>query len=563
MTSSDFVQVALYIVILMALSPMLGSYMASVFSGERTAAAVLFGPIERLFYKVCAVRADDEMTPSQYAWAVCLFSVISVGAGVAVFRLQGDLPLNPQHFGPLSWPLAFNTAVSFVTNTNWQAYAGESVMSYLSQLTVLTVQNFASAAVGMAVLIAFIRGLTRKNQATIGNFWVDVTRATLYVLLPLSLVWAVLMLTQGVIQNVSPYVEVTTLEGGKQVLPMGPVASQVAIKQLGTNGGGFFGANSAHPFENPTPLSNLLQMLAILLIPASLIYTFGVLSGVRRHALMLYSVMLLFFFAAVGVSLWAEYSPNESLNLARNWEGKEMRFGLANSVLWGVATTVASNGSVNSMHASASPLAGGIYLFDMLTGEVIFGGVGSGLYGLLLFVLLTVFLAGLMVGRTPEYFGKKIEAKEMKWVLIALLAPMLVTLFGSALSILIPSAKASISSAGPHGLTETLYNWASTTNNNGSAFAGFNANTDFYNWAFAVAMLIGRFAVIFPVLVIAGLFAKKKTSVATAATFSTEGFTFAILLFGTILIVGVLTYFPALVLGPVVEHMLTHMGRVF
>jgi K+-transporting ATPase ATPase A chain len=563
MTSSDFLQVALFIAILMALSPMLGSYMASVFSGERTILASLFSPVEWVIYNACRVHEDEEMTCGQYMLATAVFSLLSMLVFVAILRFQGELVLNPQGFAAMPWPLAINTAVSFVTNTNWQAYAGESTLSYFSQLAALTVQNFASAAVGMAVLIALTRGFVRKNSLTIGNFWVDVTRAVLYVLLPLSFLWAITMMAEGVIQNVSSYVEVTTLDGGSQILPMGPVASQVAIKQLGTNGGGFFGANSAHPFENPTPLSNFLQMLAILLLPASLIYTFGVLTSFRRHALMLYSVTLLFFFSALAISLWSEFQPNNAVGIARNWEGKELRFGLANSVLWGVATTSASNGSVDSMHASMSPLAGGLFLFNMLSGEVIFGGVGSGLYGLLLFVLLTVFLAGLMVGRTPEYLGKKIEAKEMKWVLVAILTPILATLFGSALSLSLTSAQASISSGGPHGLTELLYNWASTANNNGSSFAGFHGGADFYNWTFAVAMLLGRFGVMFPVLLIAGSFAKKTTSKASLATFSTEGFTFAALLLGTILIVGVLTYFPVFILGPVAEHMLMQAGYLF
>ncbi len=485
---------------------------------------------------------------------------------LAVFLLQvvqRYLPANPQHLNNVPWPLAFNTAVSFMTNTNWQAYAGETTLSYLTQMLGLTVQNFLSAATAVGVMLALIRGLTRKTSSTLGNFWVDLTRTTVYVLLPLSIILAVILVGQGVVQTLSPYANVTTIEGTSQTIPLGPAASQIAIKQLGTNGGGFFNANSAHPFENPTPLSNFLEMLSILLLPAALVYTFGSLTGRKRHAQLIFIVMLLLFLGGLSVSILSENRANPVVESAASLEGKELRFGTVNSVLWEVATTSASNGSVNAMHESLTPLAGGVALFNIMLGEIIFGGVGCGLYGMLLFVLLTVFLAGLMVGRTPEYFGKKIEAKEIRWVIVAIIAPSAVILIGAGFSVVAPTALAGLSSKGPHGLSEILYAFSSAAGNNGSAFAGLNANTTYYNLLLGLSMLIGRFAVLIPTLAIAGSLAEKKIAPVSAGTFSTDSTVFAVLLIGVIMIVGALTFFPALSLGPIVEHFLMQSGTAF
>ncbi len=563
MSASQYMQIGLYFAALIALTPLLGSYMARVFVGEKTFVTSMFGPVERALYRIGFIDYTEEMDWKKYAGAVLWFSVVGLIATTAVQMLQSDLPLNPQNLPNVSWALAFNTAASFVTNTNWQAYSGENTLSYFSQAAALTVQNFLSAAVGIAVLLAFIRGLVRKNVNTIGNFWVDMTRSTLYVLIPLSIVVALILVSQGVIQNISAYVEATTLEGAKQLLPMGPAASQVAIKQLGTNGGGFFGANSAHPFENPTPLSNFIEMLAILLIPSALVYMFGIMTNARRHALVLYCVMMGVMLVCLSVGLWSEYLPNHSLGLAHQLEGKELRFGITNSVLWSITTTAASNGSVNAMLDSVSPLTGCMAMFQLLLGEIIFGGVGSGLYGILLHVLLTVFLAGLMVGRTPEYLGKKIEAREMKLVLIAILLPSAAVLIGAGVSCVLPIALAGLANQGPHGLSEILYAFASTANNNGSAFGGLNVNTNYYNVLLALAMLIGRFGVIFPILAIAGGLAQKKSAPASLATFSTDSLTFSFLLTGVILIVAALTFLPALSLGPIVEHFLMQSGQTF
>jgi K+-transporting ATPase ATPase A chain len=454
-----------------------------------------------------------------------------------------------------------------VTNTNWQSYGGESTMSYFSQMVGLTVQNFISAAVGMAVLVALIRGFARKNTDKIGNFWVDMLRGNIYILLPLSLLWAVLLAGQGVVQTFSPYVTAAlvepTGETSEQQIALGPVASQVAIKQLGTNGGGFFNTNSAHPFENPTPFSNFLQMLAILLLPAALTFTFGKLVGAQRQGWTLFAVMFSVWFATLMGSIAAEYATNPIFQQSAIMEGKETRFGVVNSLIWSTATTVASNGSVNAMHSSLSPLAGGIAMFNIMLGEIIFGGVGAGLYGMLLFVLLTVFLSGLMVGRSPEYLGKKVEAQEMKWAIFGILAPCAVILVGAAVSAVAPFALSSLANNGAHGFSEILYAFTSAAGNNGSAFAGLNANTVYYNLALGFAMLVGRFAVIIPVLAIAGSLVKKKSSPQTAGTFATDSPIFAILLIGVIIIVGALTFLPALSLGPIVEQFLMIKGQAF
>jgi K+-transporting ATPase ATPase A chain len=450
-----------------------------------------------------------------------------------------------------------------MTNTNWQGYAGEVTMSYLTQMLGLTVQNFVSAATAICVMVALIRAFVRKEMQALGNFWADLVRSTLYILLPLSIVLALFLVGQGVVQTFDSYQTVTTLEGTEQTIAVGPAASQIAIKQLGTNGGGFFNSNSSHPFENPTPFSNFLEMLAILLIPAALTYTYGKMMGSRKHGWVLFAVMLALWLGSLSVSLYSEYSHNSVMETTANMEGKETRFGVVNSIIWSVSTTAASNGSVNSMHSSLTPIAGGMAMFNILLGEIVFGGVGCGLYGMVLFALLTVFLAGLMVGRTPEYFGKKIEAKDIKMVILAIIAPSAAILVFSGLSAVLPQGLSSLANKGPHGLSEILYAFASAGGNNGSAFAGLNANTVWYNLLLGVTMLIARFAVLVPVLVIAGNMVNKKVSPPSLGTFSTNSFTFAILLIGVIIIVGVLTFFPALSLGPMVEHLLMQSGITF
>jgi K+-transporting ATPase ATPase A chain len=523
----------------------------------------IFGWIERGIYKLCKIDPLEEMAWQKYAGALLAFNALGF---LIVFLLQitqSKLLLNPQKLTSVPWILAFNTAVSFMTNTNWQSYAGETTLSYLTQMLGLTVQNFLSAATGIAVFLALTRGIIRKTINTIGNFWADVVKSVVYILLPLSIVLSLILVSQGVVQTFNHYTEATTLEGAKQIVPLGPAASQIAIKQLGTNGGGFFNANSAHPFENPTPLSNFLEMLSLLLIPAALTYTYGIMVKNKRHGQIIFAVMLFLLLAGLTLSLYAEYTGNPLLGNAISLEGKETRFGVVNSILWSTSTTAVSNGSVNAMHSSLSPLAGGVAMFNIMLGEIIFGGVGSGMYGMLLFILLTIFLAGLMVGRTPEYLGKKIEAKEIQMTIVGILAPSAVILVGAGVAAVLPAALSSLANKGPHGLSEILYAFASAAGNNGSAFAGLNANTDFYNLTLAVTMLIGRFAVILPCLVIAGSLAAKKITPFSAGTFTTDNLTFAIILIGVILIVGALTFFPALALGPIIEHLLMLGGRAF
>ncbi len=563
MNGREWLQVVLYLAVLTSLTPLLGAYLARALSGERHPLARLLGPVERACYSCGGVSPDQEMRWPQYAASLLWFNAIGLVVLFLLQVLQGWLPLNPQDLPAPSWHLALNTAISFVTNTNWQAYSGEATMSYFTQMLGLTVQNFVSAATGVAVLLALTRGFARKSAPTIGNFWVDLVRTTLYVLLPLSLVLAVVLAAQGVVQSLDPYAHATTLEHAEQVIPLGPAASQIAIKQLGTNGGGFFGTNSAHPFENPTPLTNFLEMLAILLIPSSLCLAYGRLVGARRHGWAIWSAMMLLLLAGLGVALWAEHQPNTAIAGLPNLEGKETRFGIANSVLWATATTGASNGSVNAMHDSFSPLGGAVALFNILQGEVVFGGVGAGLYGMLMFVVLAVFLAGLMVGRTPEYLGKKIEAREVKLSISAVLAPCVVVLAGSAVAVLIPAGTEGLNNAGPHGLSEVLYAFASMANNNGSAFSGLNAATRFYDLLGGLCMLVGRFAVIVPVLALAGGMARKKTVPASSGTFPTDGPLFVFLLIGVVTLVGALTFLPALALGPIVEHLLMLQARVF
>jgi len=556
-------QVALYIGLLAALAPVLGRFMARGLGGERTLLTPALRPLERLIYRLAGINPDEEMRCSTYIGALLAFNLLGFVVLFGLQLLQGALPLNPAGLPAVPAALAFNTAASFMTNTNWQSYAGEVTVSYLTQMLGLAVQNFVSAATGIAVLLALIRGLKRRSARTIGNFWTDLVRATVYVLLPLSMTVALVLVGQGVVQSFSPPVEVRTLEGGVQTIPLGPAASQIAIKQLGTNGGGFFNVNSAHPFENPTPFSNFLEMLSILLIPAALTFTYGRLVGSSRQGWAIFAAMLILFVGGLAVSLWAEYGGNPVTGVSAAMEGKEVRFGVANSVLWATATTSASNGSVNAMHSSLAPLAGMVPMLNIMLGEVVFGGVGAGLYGMLAFVILTVFIASLMVGRTPEYLGKKIEAFEVKMSMTAVVVPNMLILAFSAIACVTGAGLSSLGNKGPHGLSEILYAFSSAAGNNGSAFAGLNANTDFYNVALGVVMLIGRFAVIVPVLAIAGSMAAKKTAPPSAGTMQTDNAMFVALLVAVVMIIGALTFFPALSLGPIVEHILMLAGRTF
>ena len=538
--------------------------MVRVFAGERHFLSRLFGPVERSIYKLSDVDPTQEMSWKAYAIAMLIFNIAG-GALLLVMELtQQWLPFNPQHLSNVPFALAFNTAVSFMTNTNWQAYSGENTMSYFTQMAGLAVHNFVSAATGIAIAVALARGLVRKQASGIGNFWADLTRCTLYILLPLSILIAVVLAQQGVVQTFDGYPTATTLEGASQQIPLGPVASQIAIKQLGTNGGGFFGQNSAHPFENPTPLSNFVEVFVIFWLGSALVYMFGLTAKDRRQGWAIWAAMFALFLAGFATLWWAELQPNHAVGLTTpSLEGKEVRFGQFNSALFATVTTDASCGAVNMMHDSLTPLGGLVPFINMMLGEVIFGGVGAGFYGMLMFVLLTVFIAGLMVGRTPEYLGKKIEAREVSWAVVAVLAPPVVILCGSALTMLYPEALKSLNNGGPHGLSEVVYAFASAAANNGSAFAGINANTDWYNYMLAFNMFVGRFAVIIPVLAIAGSLAQKKTSPPSSGTFPTNGPIFTILLISVVLIVGALTFFPVLSLGPVVDHFIMQAGRTF
>jgi len=549
MSVSSIIQILVFISALVILTPLLGKYMAKVFLDEDHFLKPVLGKVERTFYRLIACKGE-EMNWKEYTLSLLIFSLLGIILLFLMQIFQNYLPLNEQRLPGVSWPLALNTAVSFVTNTNWQAYGGETTLSYLVQMAGLTVQNFVSAATGIAVFVALMRGITRKTMGTIGNFWVDMTKSILYILLPLSLILAMFLAGQGVIQTFNPYVNVTTLEGAEQVIPLGPVSSQVAIKQLGTNGGGYFNTNSSHPFENPTPFSNFLEMLAILLIPCALTFTYGRLVGSARQGWTLFLVMLSLFLAGLILSFISE------LSYSGNMEGKELRFGIVNSILWSVSTTAASNGSVNSMIDSYSPLSGFVSMFNIMLGEVIFGGVGSGLYGMVLFIILTVFIAGLMVGRTPEFLGKKIEAFEVKMAIIAILVPNFVILVFSAIASITPPGLAGLNNAGPHGLSEIVYCFSSAAGNNGSAFAGLSSNTIFYNLLTAAGMLAGRFGIIIPVLAIAGSLVSKKIVPESSGTFSTDNWLFGILLIGVIVIIGGLTFFPVLSFGPIVEHLI-------
>jgi len=561
MAAPAFLLIATYLVLLMLLARPLGKGLARLVDDRPLPG---MAGVERVLWRVSGV-APEGMSWQRYLWAILLFNACGLLLLLVILMSQGSLPLNPQHLPGLSWDLAMNTAVSFVTNTNWQAYAGESTLSYFSQMVGLTVQNFLSAATGMAVAFALMRGFARRALGELGNAWRDITRITLCVLLPLSLLMALFLVSQGVLQNTDGYLSLTTLEGVKQTLPMGPVASQEAIKMLGTNGGGFFNANSAHPFENPTAYSNFVQMLAIFLIPAALCFAFGDVVRDRRQGHVLLWAMSLMFIGAVAVVMWAELNGNPHFltlgaDSAINMEGKETRFGILNSSLFAVITTAASCGAVNAMHDSFTALGGMVPMWLMQIGEVVFGGVGAGLYGMLLFVLLAVFIAGLMIGRSPEYLGKKIDVWEMKMTALAILVTPCLVLLGTALAMMTDAGRSAMLNPGPHGFSEVLYAVSSAANNNGSAFGGLSANTPFWNLLLAFCMLAGRFGIIIPVLAIAGSLALKKVQPAGQGTLPTHGALFIALLIGTVLLVGALTFIPALALGPVAEHLQT-IGR--
>ena len=585
----DWLQVITFFAVLIALMKPLGAFMARVYQGERTFLTPILGLVERFVYRTAGINAEEDMKWKRYAKAMLVFNLLGFLAVYVLQRIQVWLPLNPGGMTAVSPDSAFNTAISFVTNTNWQGYSGESTMSYLTQMFALTVQNFLSAATGMAVLIALIRGFARHTTKGLGNFWADLVRTTLYILIPLSIVFSVALVSQGVVQTFSRPQSVQLVQStkddkgrtvSKQVIPVGPVASQIAIKQLGTNGGGYYNANSAHPFENPTPLTNILEMLAILLIPAALCYTFGVMVGDKRQGWAVLAVMTIIFASFLAVTVWAEHGSNPMVvkgaseagqsvagpaagteaGPPANMEGKEVRFGITNSALWATATTAASNGSVNSMHDSFMPLGGLAPLLLIHLGEVIYGGVGSGLYGMLVFVIIAVFVAGLMVGRTPEYLGKKVESFEMKMASLVILIPVFIILIGTAIAVVIPAGIAGASNPGPHGYSEILYAFSSAGGNNGSAFAGINANTPFYNIALGLLMFFGRYFLAIPVLAIAGNLAEKKKVPVSAGTLPTHTPLFIAWVISVILIVAALSFFPALALGPVVEHLI--MGGV-
>ncbi|MGD0103786.1 MAG: potassium-transporting ATPase subunit KdpA [Rhodopila sp.] len=569
MTVNGWLQIAVYCVLLTLLVKPLGGYMTRVFAGERTPLSIVLRPLERGLYRLSGVHEDDEQHWVTYAIAMLAFTFAGFVVLYALQRLQAVLPLNPQKLEAVSPDLAFNTSVSFITNTNWQSYVPETTMSYLVEMAGLTVHNFLSAATGIALALALIRGFTRRSARTVGNFWVDMTRCTLYILLPICIIISLVMVWQGVPENLSAYTDVTTLEGGKQLIAQGPVASQEVIKMLGTNGGGFFNANSAHPFENPTALTNLIQILLIFSIGASLTNVFGRMVGDQRQGWAIFAVMGLLFLAGTGVVYWSEAAGNPLFahlpvdHFAGNMEGKEVRFGIANSSLFTTITTDASCGAVNNMHDSLTPLGGMIPMINIMLGEIIFGGVGSGLYGMLLFVIVAMFVAGLMVGRTPEYLGKKLEAKEVKMAMLGILILPLSMLGFTAVAVVIQPGLTALSNAGPHGFSEALYAYVSATGNNGSAFAGLSANVPFWNSTLGLAMFIGRFLMIIPMLAIAGSLAAKKIVPISAGTFPTDGGLFVGLVVGVILITGGLTFLPSLALGPIVEHLSMHAGTTF
>jgi K+-transporting ATPase ATPase A chain len=574
MTLSGWLQILFYSALLLALTKPIGAYMTRVYDGSMHWLAWL----ERPIYRLCAVNPNEDQHWTRYAGGLLLFSLASMLLTYLCLRLQAALPFNPAHLPAVTDRQSFETAASFTTNTNWQSYGGEQVMSYFSQMTQLTFHNFTSAAAGMAALVALIRGVARHGgdaKGRVGNFWADLVRGTVYILMPVSLIVALLLVQQGVIQNVSAYAQIITLEGAKQTLAMGPAASQIAIKQIGTNGGGFFNVNSAHPFENPTPWSNFIEMFSILAIAAGLTWTYGKMVKKQAHGWALWTAMFVLFAAGVVITYWAEGRGNpihaargidivaSSTNPGGNMEGKEVRFGLANSALWATATTGASNGSVNAMHDSFTPIGGMVPLVNIMLGELVFGGVGSGLYGMIVMAILTVFIAGLMVGRTPEYLGKKIQAREVQMVMLYVLIFPMAILVPTAISVLLTPGLAGLNNAGPHGLSEILYAFTSTAGNNGSAFAGLTGTTYYYNSLLGVNMLIGRFAMMVPMLALGGFLAEKKVAPESVGTFPVTTPLFVALLVSVVLIVSALTFFPALSLGPVVEHLLMGSGKLF
>ena len=567
MTTIGWVQILLYCGIIVAITPVLGAYMTRVFSGERTFLTPIFRPVELVLYRMAGIQEKSEQGWLAYTVGMLLFHIGGFAILYALMRFQAGLPFNPAEQSAVAPDLSFNTAISFITNTNWQNYGGEGTMSYLTQMLGLTHQNFLSAGTGIVLAVALIRGFARASARSIGNFWVDITRCTLYILIPICVPYALFLVWQGMPQTLGPYVDATTLEGAKQTIAVGPVASQIAIKMLGTNGGGFFNANAAHPFENPTALSNFIQIISIFAIGASLTNVFGRMVGNQRQGWAILAVMGVLFISGVALCYWAEAHGNDIMNAlgltGGNMEGKEVRFGIAASSLFAVITTDASCGAVNAMHDSFTALGGMIPLINIQLGEIIVGGVGSGLYGMLLFVIISIFVAGLMVGRTPEYVGKKIEAKEVKMAMLAILVLPLMYLGWTAVAMLVPSAVAAMNNPGPHGFTEVLYAYVSQDGNNGSAFAGLSANTLFYNLSGAMAMAVGRFWMIIPTMIIAGSLASKKLVPASAGTFPTTGGLFVGLVVGVIVIVGGLTFFPALALGPIVEQLALNAGTLF
>ncbi len=563
----DVLLILLFLLILTLFAIPLGKYMSNVFTGKKTFITPVIKPVEKFIYRICSVDENQEMTWKRYAYSLLIFNIFGILFLFVLQLIQGYLPLNPENMMGVRWDTALNTAISFVTNTNWQSYAGETTMSYLTQMLGMTVQNFLSASVGVAALLALIRGFTRKNSDTIGNFWVDLTRTTLYVLLPIAVVFALIFASQGVVQTLSPHITVQTLDGANQTIAVGPVASQEAIKMIGSNGGGFFNANSAHPFENPNGFTNILETFAILMIPMGLVFAFGYIIRNFKQGLAIFSAMMILLVAGMGVAYWSESQPNpviEKLNVSGgNLEGKELTFGVAESVLWGVPTTSVSNGGVNSMHDSAMPLTGLVYLFNMGIGEIIFGGLGVGLIGMLFYVILTMFIAGLMIGRTPEFLGKKLGPYEMTMAIIALVVPAATILILTAIAIILPDGLSGLNNPSAHGLSEILYAYSSALANNGSAFAGLTANTVFYNLTLGLGMFIGRFIVIIPALAIAGSLAKKGKVPMSSASFPSTNALFVIMLVSVVVIVGALTFFPVYSLGPILEQLFLHGGLTF
>ncbi len=563
----DVLLILLFLLILTLFAIPLGKYMSNVFTGKRTFMGPVVRPVEKFIYRICSVDENQEMTWKRYAYSLLIFNIFGILFLFVLQLIQGYLPLNPENMAGVRWDTALNTAISFVTNTNWQSYAGETTMSYLTQMLGMTVQNFLSASVGVAALLALIRGFTRKNSDTIGNFWVDLTRTTLYVLLPIAVVFALIFASQGVVQTLSPHITAQTLDGINQTIAVGPVASQEAIKMIGSNGGGFFNANSAHPFENPNGFTNLLETFAILMIPMGLVFAFGYIIRNFKQGLAIFSAMMILLVAGMGVAYWSESQPNlimEKIGVSGgNLEGKELTFGVAESVLWGVPTTSVSNGGVNSMHDSVMPLTGLVYLFNMGIGEIIFGGLGVGLIGMLFYVILTMFIAGLMIGRTPEFLGKKLGPYEMTMAVIALVVPAAMILILTAVAIVLPDGLAGLNNPSAHGLSEILYAYSSALANNGSAFAGLTANTVFYNLTLGLGMFIGRFIVIIPALAIAGSLAKKGKVPMSSASFPSTNALFVIMLVSVVVIVGALTFFPVYSLGPILEQLFLHGGLTF